>query len=76
MDEWPLLRNLVADNYMEIVNELLSFFVLHGYNMSINTHFLFSHLDKFTENLGNVSDVQGESFHQEFMVIEESYQKR
>ena len=69
MDEWPLLRNLVADNYMEIVNELLSFFVLHGYNMSINTHLLFSHLDKFTENLGNVSDEKGESFHQEFMVI-------
>ena len=61
--------NKVADNYMEIVNELLSFFVLHGYNMSINTHFLFSHLDKFTENLGNVSDKQGESFHQEFIVI-------
>ena len=61
--------NKVADNYMEIVNELLSFFVLHGYSMSINNHFLFSHLDKFTENLGNVSDKLGESFHQEFIVI-------
>ena len=61
--------NKVADNYMARVNKLLSFFVLHGYNMSINTHFLLRHLEKFRENLANVSDKQGESFHQEFIVI-------
>ena len=33
-----------------------------------------SHLDFFPENLGEVSDEQGERFHQGIMVIEKRYQ--
>ena len=42
--------------------------------MSIKVHFLHSHLDKFPENLGDVSEEQGESFHQYIKVMGERYQ--
>ena len=42
--------------------------------MSIKLHFLHSHLDDFPENLGAVSDEQGERFHQDLKVIEVRYQ--
>jgi hypothetical protein len=32
--------------------------------MSLNIHFLYSHLDFFPETLGEVSDEQSEHFHQ------------
>jgi len=44
--------------------------------MSVKLHFLFSHLDKFPENLGDVSDEQGERFHQDIKAMEERYQGR
>ena len=44
--------------------------------MSIEIHFLFSHLDRFPEDLGAVSDEQGERFHQDISVIEQWYQGR
>ena len=47
-----------------------------GCKMSIKVHLLFSHLDKFPENLGTVSDEQGERFHQNLMTVEERYQGR
>ena len=45
-------------------------------NMSIKIHFLFSHLSSFPENLGSVSDEQGERFHQDIKIMEERYQGR
>ena len=60
---------------MEIVNELLVFFDLHGCNMSIKSiNLLFSRLEKFCKNLGDVSDEKGEGFHQNIKVMEECYQ--
>ena len=44
-----------ADNYKEIVNSMLGNFRILGINMSIKVHFLRSHLDRFPENLGDVS---------------------
>ena len=44
--------------------------------MSIKVHFLFSQLDKFPNNLGALSDEQGERFHQDLMAVEKSYQDR
>ena len=43
-------------------------------NMSIKVQFLFNHLDTFPENLGSVSDEQGERFDQDIMVTETRYQ--
>ena len=62
-------------NNMETVNELLASFELHGCNMSIKIHFLFSHLDELM-SVTNVSNEQGERFHQDINVIEERYQRR
>jgi len=44
--------------------------------MSIKVHFLFNHLENFPDNLGDVSDEQGERFHQHMKVMEERYQGR
>ena len=50
------LGNRKADNYKDIVQRLLDNFL--GINMSIKLHFLHSHLDRFPENLGDVSNEQ------------------
>ena len=44
--------------------------------MSIKVHYPFSHLDYFPENLGNVSEEQGERFHYDIRMMEEKYQGR
>ena len=52
------LGNHKADNYKDIVQKLLDNFQALGINMRIKLDFLHSHLDKFPENLGDVSDEQ------------------
>ena len=44
-----------------------------GCNMSLKMHFLFSHLDFFPLNCGEVSDEHGERFHQDILVMEHRY---
>ncbi|GFU98556.1 uncharacterized protein TNCV_3653871 [Trichonephila clavipes] len=44
--------------------------------MSVKVHFLHSHLDYFSENLGAVSEEQGERFHQDIKEMERRYQGR
>jgi len=39
-------------------------------NMSLKVHFVDSHLDLFPENLGTVSNVHGERFHQDISIME------
>ena len=70
------LGNKKNDNYKEIVDELL--LSLRGLRcrMSIELHYLHSHLDKFPDNLGNVSEAQGKRFHQDIKVMEDRYQDR
>ena len=68
--------NNKAENYNELVNRMLLTFRALGCNMSIKLHFLNSHLDQFPENLGAVSDEQGERFHQDLKIMEERYQGR
>ena len=48
-NDYVLLVQNMLDNYHDI-----------GANMSIKVHFLDSHLDRFPENCGDVSDEQGE----------------
>lgn len=68
------LGNVKADNYKDIVSELLSAYKGMGCNMSLKIHFLDSHLDFFPENLGAVSDEHGERFHQDISAMENRYQ--
>lgn len=70
------LGNKKAENYETLVATMLSAFHDLGCNMSVKLHFLYSHLDKFPENQGAVSDEQGERFHQDLKTMEERYQGR
>ena len=63
-----------ADNYKDILQKLLGNFQALGINMSIKVSLLHSHLDRFPENFGDVSDKQGERFHQDIKVVEAQYQ--
>lgn len=46
------LGNKKADNYKEIVKELIEAYKAMGVHMSLKIHFLANHLDFFPENLG------------------------
>ena len=50
------LGNKKAENYEEIVKELLMSLLDLRCRMSIKIHYLYSHLDSFPENLGDVSE--------------------
>ena len=53
-----------ADCYQDIVKQMLTNFQALGARMSIKIYYLFSHLGRFPENLSEVSEEQGERFHQ------------
>jgi len=65
-----------AINYKGIVAKLLSTLQDKDASMSIKLHFLYSHLDRFPENLGDLSDEQGEQFHQDISEMEVRHQGR
>ena len=56
------LGNKKADNYIELVQELLLSLQDLGCRISIKEHYLHSHLSKFPANLGDVSEEQGERY--------------
>jgi hypothetical protein len=66
------LGNHKAENYHQIVSDLLTAYKAMGCNMSLKVHFLDSHLDFFPENLGAVSDER--HFNQDIYNIEKRYQ--
>ncbi|XP_076815020.1 uncharacterized protein LOC143461117 isoform X1 [Clavelina lepadiformis] len=70
------LGNRKAENYQELVEDMLSKLKDLGVKTSIKVHYLFSHLDRFPANLGDLSEEQGERFHQDIKVMEERYQGR
>ena len=70
------LGNKKDDNYKENVDELLLSLRRLGCRMSLKLHYLHSHLDKFLDNLGDVSEEQGERFYQDIKVMEDRYQSR
>ena len=70
------LGNMKSQNFSELVENLLQAFHNLQCNMSVKVHFLYSHLDYFPENLGAISEEQGERFHQDIKVMEKRYQGR
>ncbi|UYV60357.1 hypothetical protein LAZ67_1000940 [Cordylochernes scorpioides] len=68
------LGSVKAENYRDIVNDLLLSYKALGCNMPLKIHFLHSHLDLFPDNLGAVSDEHGERFHQGISSMEKRYQ--
>ena len=63
-----------ADCYQDIVKQMLTNFQALGTRMSIKIQYLFSHLGRLPENLGEVSEEQGERFHQVIKNMEMRYQ--
>lgn len=70
------LGNAKDPEYGTIVANMLKKFEKLGCLMSLKVHFLNSHLDYFPENLGDVSEEQGERFHQDIKLMEKRYQGR
>jgi len=68
------VRNRRAQNYEELVNNLLQSYQELGCNMSLKIHFLQSHLDFFPGNCGAVNDEHGERFHQDISSRKKRYQ--
>jgi len=65
-----LLGNHKAENYQDVMQDLLTSNKAMGCNMSLKLHFLEPHFDFFPENLGAVSDEHGEIFHQDILAME------
>lgn len=70
------LGNNRSFNYKQIVSNLIKAFEAQGIKETVKLHFLRSHLDSFPINCGQLSDEQGERFHQEICAIERRYQGR
>jgi len=68
------LGNIRAENYKELIEDMLSLYHKLGCNMSLKIHMLHSHLDFFPDNCGMFSDEHGERFHQETATMEKRYQ--
>ncbi|GBM96126.1 hypothetical protein AVEN_153253-1 [Araneus ventricosus] len=68
------LGNKRGPNYKSVVEEMIKNFNILGCNMSLKVHFLDSHLGYFPENLGAVSEEQGERFYQDIKEMERQYQ--
>jgi hypothetical protein len=68
------LRNIRAENYKELIEDMLLLYHKLGCNKSLKIHMLHSHLDFFPHNCGKVSDEHSERFHQEIATMEKQYQ--
>ena len=65
--------NHKADNFRNIVEELVDAYEKMGCRMSLKLHVLHSHIDKFKDNMGDYSEEQGKRFHQDVKSFEECY---
>ncbi|GBN71088.1 hypothetical protein AVEN_129436-1 [Araneus ventricosus] len=68
------LGNKKDPNYKSIVEEMIKNFKILGCSMSLKVHFLDSHLYYFPKNLGEVSEEQGERFHEDIKEMKRRYQ--
>ena len=84
LSTWGSLKSVIAnflgnnrfEEYEREVDKLLKNFLKLGPRMSVKMHFLRSHVDYFPQNCGDLSEEQGERFHQDIHVMEERYQGR
>ncbi|GBP53039.1 hypothetical protein EVAR_43324_1 [Eumeta japonica] len=60
-----------SDGYIQHIEQLLIHFQQLGCSMSIKLHYLRSHLDCFPDNLGDLSEEQGECIHQDIYTMED-----
>ncbi|GBN37453.1 hypothetical protein AVEN_112082-1 [Araneus ventricosus] len=70
------LGNKQAENYEDLVGDMVKCFRVIGCNMSLKLHVLDSHLNFFPQNLGAISDDLGERFHQYISMFEKRFSGR
>jgi hypothetical protein len=70
------LGNKKADNYTQLVEDMLFHFTRLGCNVSVKGHYLHRYLDRFPENLGDLSEEEGKIFYQDIKTMEARYQGR
>ena len=68
--------NRRAPDFEEVVQNIIDAYQRLGANISIKVHFLHNYFDQFPANFSDVSDEQGECFHQDIKEIETRYQGR
>lgn len=68
--------NKRSDNYKKLIENLMQNYRVLGCRMSVKMHYLFSHINFFRPNLGDVSEEHGEQFHQDIQLMERRYQGR
>ena len=77
---WLSFKDFLGDTrasiYTEAVQKRLDRYRALGCSLSIEVHFLHSHLANFPENLRDVNDEQGKRSHQDFKAMEQRYQGR
>ena len=81
-DGWNALKDMIEyflgnnkhPDYTDLFNKMVAEFRDLGCNMNIKLYFLFSYLSEFPENLGTVSEDQGERFHQDIRETECRFQ--
>ena len=71
-----LRENYRSTEYEKEIEELQKNFCQFGARMPVKLHFLWSHLDYFPKNCGDLSEEQGERFHPVFWIMKECYQGR
>ena len=65
-----------AENFEDVVANLLHSYNLLLCKMSLKVHFFESHFKIFHKNLGDVSDDHGERFQQDIDIIEKRFKKK
>lgn len=66
--------NRKCDGYIQHIERLLKHYHRLGCNMNIKLHYRHRHLDRLPENLGDLTEEQGERFHRDIRTMEEIYQ--
>ncbi|KAK1785293.1 hypothetical protein P4O66_018690, partial [Electrophorus voltai] len=64
------LSNQKDENYAELVQTLIKNYGIMGCRVSVKVHILNANLDKFKENMGALSEEQGEQFYQDILDFE------
>ena len=68
-----VLVSYKAENFEDLVANLLHSYNVFDCKMSLKVHFFESHIKIFHENLGDVSDDHGERFQQDIDIIEKRF---
>jgi hypothetical protein len=63
-------RKHKAENYRDMVANLVQSYKATGFSMFLKVHFLDPHLDFFPENLRTVSHEHGERFYQDISTMD------